>query len=90
MAFVKIWGRGFIEIMVSTENFIDNRRLLAFGASVATEIDLFIVPLWVGLVWTLATSLPDRPAGITESNSATVHPQEGLALMILTSLSVSL
>ncbi len=45
MALVKIWGRGFIEIMVSTENFIDNRRLLAFEASVATAIDLFIVPL---------------------------------------------
>ncbi len=76
--------------MVSTMNLNDSLKLLASGASVVTEIDLLSAPLWVGRVWTLATSLPDRPAGITESNSATVHPQEGFALMILTSLSVSL
>jgi hypothetical protein len=62
-----------------------SRMARALGASVITDTDLDTFPFWVVRVWTLAVSLPDRPAGIAESNSATAHPQEGFARRILTS-----
>jgi hypothetical protein len=43
-------------------------------------------PLCVVFVLILAVNVPEPPAGITESNSVTAQPQEGFALMILTSV----
>jgi hypothetical protein len=62
----------------------ENRSLRerASGASVSTEMLFDIFPFWVGFVSTLAISFPEPPAGMTESYSASVQPQEGLARMM--------
>lgn len=54
----------------------------ASGASVSTETLFENLPFWVGFVSTLAISFPEPPAGMTESYSASVQPQEGLARMM--------
>ena len=43
-----------------------------------------------GVVRVAAISFPDPPAGMTESNSATVQPQDGVARMMWTSSAPSL
>ena len=59
-----------------------SRRFSAPGASVETLTDLETRPLCDATVFIFAVSVPDPPAGMTESNSATVQPQEGAARRI--------
>jgi hypothetical protein len=58
--------------------------------SVSTEMLFETTPFCAGEVFIFAVNVPDPPAGITESCSATVHPQEGLARMMWTSVGPSL
>ncbi len=81
-------GRATIGEYASTVN----RRFSgwASAASVATVIDFENRRFCPSTVLTLAINVPDPPAGITESCSVTVHPQDGEARRIVMSVGPSL